>query len=258
MELLPPLRNTKIVITRDAKIAEPLTERLLSHGATLIPFPPLTFHPLPMLEFDQFDFNRFDWIFFTSSNSVNFFFDKIANNRWQLLEEGWQMFKVAAFGKVTAAILEGYGVKPDLVLPRFWQKEVTLAQLGPLEGTHGLYLRARSANRTPISALARAGMELFDLPLYDVTSKDPADRTWHTFQQGFDVVLFTDPGTVTHFMSLIAKSAYNTTIFNDVIFGSMGEITSEAMRQAGLPVTFEADPPTLSGLVSGLVAQLKK
>ncbi|MEM7802715.1 MAG: uroporphyrinogen-III synthase, partial [Chloroflexota bacterium] len=178
-----------------------------------------------------------------------------ASDRFQLIEPGWRHFKVAASGKATASILQSYGVQPDFI-PSQFVGELLVAGLGDLTGQKVLLPRSKIGRPAIVKMLQDAGAEVTEIPLYDTVTNTPEPEQWSAFEAGFDIVTFTSPSSVRNFMRLVAKSRYNLFELTKKVFASIGPITSDALRDAGLPVHVEADPYTVDGIIDRLETYL--
>ena len=70
---------------------------------------------------------------------------------------------------------------------------------------------------------------------------------------GIDVALFTTSVQVQHLLRIAAEAQLEETLrsaFGRIVVGSIGPITSEALRQNGLPVDFEPEHPKMGFLVA--------
>jgi uroporphyrinogen-III synthase len=84
-------------------------------------------------------------------------------------------------------------------------------------------------------------------------ASDPAAEEFR--QRGGDAILFASASAVQSFAAQAAALQLAPGAKRP-LGGSIGPITGEAMRTAGIPVDFEAKAATLDGLVAALVAKL--
>ena len=245
------LKTKRVLVTREASQAIPFVKKLEEKGAVPIKFPVMRFQPLPVLEFDNLDINMFDWVLFTSGNAVRYFFENFADNRWQLADKGWQDFKIAASGSATAAVLESYGVIADFV-PEEFVGEHLVAGLGDLEGQNILLPRSKKGRPGIAAMLRRKGATLLEIAMYDTIPTEPNSDSWAIYELGFDVVAFTSPTSVQHLSHLLESENRSIGRLAKKVIVSIGPITSQAIREAGLPVHVEASPHTIDGMIASL------
>jgi uroporphyrinogen-III synthase len=108
-----PISGKTIVITRDVKQAKPFAEQLKNLGANVLLFPTIKISPPD--DPDQIrktltDLSAFEWIIFTSSNAVRYFF-KFINEKQNAL----QKIKIACVGNKTSEALEGFHLTPMII-----------------------------------------------------------------------------------------------------------------------------------------------
>ena len=102
---------------------------------------------------------------------------------------------------------------------------------------------------------ARAIVDL--LPVYRTMANDvTADAAAADFREhGADAILFASGSAVESFRQQAVALALRPGALRPLA-GSIGAVTTAAMRQVGLPVDFEAAESTLDGLVGALVQKL--
>ncbi len=102
---------------------------------------------------------------------------------------------------------------------------------------------------------ARAIVDIF--PVYKTEKTDltnePAAETFR--QKGADAILFCSSSAVQNFIDQAAALQLEPDAKRPLA-GSIGPQTSEAMKTAGMPVAFEAKPPSLDSLVEAVVKKL--
>ena len=246
-----PLKDKRVLVTRERSQAQPLIEKLIAKGAVPVRFPVLQFQPLPVPEFENLDINMFDWVLFTSGNAVRYFFQNFADNRWQLADKGWQDFKIAVSGSATAAVLEGYGILPDFV-PEQFVGEQLVAGLGDLSGQNILLPRSKRGRPEIAQMLRQKGANLLEIAMYDTIPTEPNSDDWAIFDLGFDVVTFTSPTSVQHLVDILESENRSVSRLAKKMIASIGPITSQSVKSSDLPVHVEADPHTIDGLLSAI------
>src|SRR5262249_5994361 len=102
-----PLRGKTILVTRTKAQSESITTQLECLGATVIHCP--TIEIVPPTSWTQLDsaiscLHEYDWLVFTSSNAVRYFFARVSVSRTtESIGSGSQ--RVCAIGPATAAAI---------------------------------------------------------------------------------------------------------------------------------------------------------
>src|SRR5918993_195567 len=200
------LRGKRIVVTRPRTHAGELARRLSELGAEVIEFPTIAIEP-PM-DYAPMDraigqLSQYDWLFFTSINGVQSFFDRLRHfgNDSPDIEH----LKVVAIGPETARRLEGEGVHVYLV-PEKYQAEGILEALDPAEirGRRILMPRAAKAREILPETLRQWGAFVDVVQAYKtVLPQDCQFGLRELFKKQIDVITFTSSSTVENFLRLL-------------------------------------------------------
>jgi uroporphyrinogen III methyltransferase/synthase len=204
-----------------------IAARLVERGADVVETPAIE---IVDLELEVPEVASYDWVLFTSANTVTRFLPRLRDSR------AFGAAKVAAIGPVTAAALRRWHVVADVV-----GDDDAEALLGDLPSAPGRALlpRALVAREVLPDGLRARGWTVDVVPVYRTDAVAPAA---------------VEADAIT-FMSSSAVDAYvdaNGTQRTPAVVATIGPVTSERARQRGLDVTIEADPRTGDGLVDGL------
>src|SRR5256885_11531781 len=115
-----PLAGRRIVVTRAREQAGELARVLEALGAEVLAVPTIRIVPLAdlgALRTALTDPAAYDWIVFTSQNTVHVVCDRLPE--WGLAARDLARMALAAIGPATAQALARYGVTPDLVPPQY-------------------------------------------------------------------------------------------------------------------------------------------
>ncbi|MGN0286978.1 MAG: uroporphyrinogen-III C-methyltransferase [Atopobiaceae bacterium] len=282
-----PLFGKRVVVTRSRAQAQALSSRLADLGADVMEFPTIQIRPRALDERARADIAWLagkkvnpraadsrpasrasavvacDWVVFTSANGVDCFWNLLQQAGYDVRALGGT--KIAAIGPATAAALSRCGINADLVPKQFVAESVADALLtaGVTRGTGVLIPRASVARSVLPDALSAAGADVHVLPVYDtVCPKNPRlveDLLGQLRAGDVDAVTFTSPSTVRNFWSLLTSRASEAEVrglMSGVTCASIGPVTSEALRQLGLPVSVEASQYTIAGLADALANKL--
>lgn len=156
---------------------------------------------------------------------------------------------VAAIGPGTARALEEHGIRADVVPERFVAEALVEAMSKvEVEGHRVLVARAAEARDVLPDALRERGAEVDVVALYETVREEP-DPAQVEAAQSADYVTFTSSSTVRNLVEALGDR-----FPSDARVVSIGPITSEAAREAGLTVDAEAERHDVDGLLAALLA----
>lgn len=248
-----PLHGKRVVVTRSRTQASKLAEKLLEAGADVLEIPMIRMmsRPLPPDSMEKFKniSQHFDLLIFTSPNAVDFFFQEFFKIHSDVRALGSISFVSVGVG--TTQAISKYHVKVDFQ-PQAFTAE-SLGQEIPESQVRGKRIclpRSSLANSTLNQRLHEKGAILEEWVMYDtVPEKEDLNGDRKRFQEeGADWVLFSSSSTVEHWKQLDLK-----TEGKKPLYGSMGPVTTQKMKELGIPLGFEAQPHTISGFVESLI-----
>jgi len=245
-----PLHGIKVVVTRARAQASELARRLASLGAEPIELPAIRIEP--RIDSDEVrravaDIHTYSLICLTSVNGVELLCRAMvdAGRDARALANA----TIAAIGPGTAAALGRLGILPDVVPERFVAEALIEAlESVEVEGRPVLIARAAEARDALPDALRERGADVDVVALYDTVAESPSDEEIAA-AAGADFITFTSSSTV---RNLVAALGDRLPRRAKAI--SIGPITSEAARAAGLEVHAEAERHDIDGLVDALLA----
>ena len=236
----PPLDGTTVVVTRPVDQAGGLVDELRSQGADVVSLAVTEIEPV---EFDreQADPSTFEWLAFTSANGVRHFIERSGD------PPRFGSARVAAVGPGTADALAAVNIVPDLVAAVHTASGLcdALVAVEPAGG-RVLVPQAEAARPTLVDGLRSAGWSVEPVTVYRSVSTAPSEDAIAA-AVGADVVTFASPSAFRAFLGLVGAERLPRVI------ATIGPVTSDAVRVAGVDVDIEADPHTAAGLVDALV-----
>ena len=247
-----PLRGKRIVVTRTRQQAGVLSERLRALGADVYELPTIRIEePTDRMTFGELvkDAHQYDWLVFTSPNGVTAFFEMFFKLYRDARELGG--VRIAAIGPATAKKVAEYRFAVDLQPSEYVAEAVVKAfqdEVGSVENQRILVARAEEAREVIPQELTRLGA-IVDVAAVYRTVPETEDITGGIARfraEGADLITFTSSSTAENFMAL------NLPLPEGLKTASIGPITSEAMRQLGLPVSVEAAEYDIPGLVKAI------
>ncbi len=266
--LQPPtqkLAGKTVLVTRSAGQSSQFSDLLKQEGAQVIEMPALVI--TPPSSWDELDdaianLSDFDWLILTSSNAVDYFFER-------LFDQGKDIYalagvKIAVVGKKTAACLKKNGLMPDFIPPDFVADSLVAHFPESLQGKKVLFPRVESGGRDILlKEITAQGAQVTEVAAYE--SGCPAqiapDALEALQQQRVDVITFASSKTVKHFVQLLEtflpvdSQPFPTALsrLQNVCIASIGPQTTAACRQLLGRVDIEAEEYTLEGLTQALV-----
>jgi len=238
-----PLLGKRIMVTRTRGQASDLVMRLEELGADCVEFATIALEPpdsWEALDLALADTSRFDWLLFTSINAIHFFFQRLFARQGDA--RSLAGLKIAVVGSATAAELQHYGLKADLLPAEEFTGEglaETLLAAGA-GGSRFLLPRAMKANESLPEILRQAGGEVTVAPVYqNVRPKGREEALRQAFvNHSIDMVTFTSSSTFTNFLYMLnAKDeGEREQLLAGVKLASIGPVTGKTIHKKGLAV----------------------
>jgi uroporphyrinogen III methyltransferase/synthase len=245
-----PLHGRRVVVTRARAQASGLAATLRDLGAEVAELPAIRVEP--RIETDEVRravaaIGDYDLLCLTSPNGVRLLFEALGGAG--LDARALAGATVAAIGPGTARALAKRGIVADVIPERF-VAEALVEALSAIEvrGRRVLVARATEARDVLPDALRERGAEVDVVTLYETVREEPQAEAVEA-AQGADYVTFTSSSTVTN---LVAALGDRFPAGARVV--SIGPVTSETARAAGLAVDVEAERHDVGGLVEALLA----
>ena len=249
-----PLHGRRVVVTRARAQASGLAKALRNLGAEVVELPAIRIEPTIESDEAKRAVNRigdYALIVLTSPNGVRLLFDamRAAGRDARALAGA----TVAAIGPGTARALARGGIAADIVPERF-VAESLVESLATVEvsGKRVLVARAADARDVIPEHLAGRGAEVDVVALYETVREEPSPDAVEAAQAA-DYVTFTSSSTVRNLTEALGER-----FPKDARIVSIGPVTSEAVRDAGLEVDVEAQRHDIDGLVAALLADIPR
>ncbi|MDX6605562.1 MAG: uroporphyrinogen methyltransferase / synthase [Solirubrobacterales bacterium] len=244
-----PLHGRKVVVTRARAQASELARTLDALGAESVELPAIRIEP--RIDSDEVrraveSLHAYALVCLTSANGVRLLFEAMAAQGRDA--RALANASVAAIGSGTEAALAAHGVIADIVPERF-VAEALVEELNKLEldGKPVLVARAAEARELLPDALRKRGAQVDVVALYETVAETPDPEALKRASDA-DFITFTSSSTVRNFVEASANG-----IPEGAKVISIGPITSEAVREAGLTVDVEAERHDIGGLVEALL-----
>jgi len=246
--VMSSLAGRNVLVTRTIEQNASLIDLFKSRGAVPVACPTIATEPAEdgsAVIRSLADGPGYDWIVFTSTNGVRFFFD-VAESVDIHAPDGGPV-KLAAIGPATAAALQARGRTVDL-MPMLHVAEALVEAIGEVDGRRILIPTADIAGDTLADGLEAAGAVVEVITVYrTVSAKRPENLSG--MLSAADAVTFTSSSTALNFVGMLEGQA-----MPDLIVACIGSKTAETVLGLGLPVHAVAEVSTAEGLVNALEA----
>lgn len=248
------LTGKRIAVTRARSQAAELVRSLEALGAEVFEFPAIEIVPVEPIE-DFGYVGDYDWVVFSSVNSVAIFFDRLDAMGHNARD--FRGVKVCAAGSATAGAVRERSVRVD-AMPEKYVAEALLAELlaqePDLQGKRVLLPRADSARRFLPDALREHGADVTELVLYKtVAPASPPDELAEALVAfAPDVVTFTSSSTARNFCRMLGEERLDA-LKKTAIFAAIGPITAGTARELEIEPAIEAKEHSIPGLIHAIV-----
>ncbi|HEY7047760.1 MAG TPA: uroporphyrinogen-III synthase [Jatrophihabitantaceae bacterium] len=250
------LYGWRVLVPRTKDQAGAMSDRLRVHGAVPVEVPTIAVEP-PRTPAQMeraikgLVTGRYEWIVFTSVNAVKAVREKF--EEFGLDARAFAGVKIACVGETTAAAVQAYGIKPELVPSGEQSSEGLLADFPPYDDVldpidRVLLPRADIATETLAAGLRERGWEIDDVTAYRTVraAPPPAEIRDAIKSGGFQAVCFTSSSTVRNLVGIAGKPHAKTVV------ACIGPQTAATAREFGLRVDVLPDTATVPALIEAL------
>ena len=262
-----PLNGKTVLITRAMGQSSQFAQSIAAAGASVIEMPALEICPPSSWEaLDNTIVNllEFDWLILTSSNGINYFFERLM----ELGKDARTLanLKIAVVGEKTAQILKNHNLQPDFIPPNFIADSLIEHFPEQLAGKKVLFPRVESGGRENlVREFRNQGAEVTEVAAYQscCPSSIPPSAELALQSGTVDVITFASSKTVKFFTQLADKifsdnsqdnqSSVVSNYLEGVCIASIGPQTSIACQSYLGRVDVEASEYTLEGLTQAII-----
>jgi uroporphyrinogen III methyltransferase/synthase len=251
-----PLAGRTVVVTRAQAQANEFVAELEQYGARVMVCPTIEISPLESYELLDEAIEHlygYDWLIFTSANSVDYFCRRLHGSGHETSE--LDDLKVCAIGEATAEKLNDLHVHVDVVPDEFKAEGVFAALerfVGGSEGLKNLNMlipRAAVARDFLPKALQQAGARVDIVPAYRTSL--PADlergRVAAMLSGDADCIAFTSASTVKNLGQLFDTQDLGEALAG-VVIACIGDVTAATAVEFGLRVEIQPEESTVPAL----------
>jgi len=253
-----PLFGQRILITGSKQQSFQLAQSLEELGAVSIMLP--TFNVTLPQSWDDLDraldnLYEYDYIVFSSINSVKYFFRRFAERDKDIRELG--AVGLGAIGENTIHELSGRLLKVDLPSPQEGLEDFfKLVQKKGLKGKRILFPGCRESKGQFADFLGKLGNEVITVDTYRIVDEEiDAQRLRKAIvSPGIDLVIFTSPISVRNFCSVTRGEPWEK-IVRHLKVATVGPLTAREALDFGLQPSIMPERFTVSCLIAAIVEQ---
>lgn len=250
-----PLTGKTILVTRSVGQSSQFSDRLTNAGANVVEMPAIEIgSPSSWSGLDNAiaHLTDFDWLILTSTNGVDYFFERLETQGKDA--RALAHVKIAVVGEKTASVLKQHGIQADFVPPNFVADSLVEHFPEPLEGKKVLFPRVETGGREVlVKEFIAKGAEVIEVAAYesrcpkaiDLAALDALQR------QVVDIITFASSKTVKNFCQLLKP--HNDINLDGICLASIGPQTSKDCISLLGRVDIEAKEYTLDGLTAAII-----
>lgn len=252
-----PLAGKTILVTRSLTQSSSFSEDLTKKGANAIEMPAIEI--VPPSSWSALDnaiahLSDFDWLILTSTNGVEYFFDRLATQSRDA--RALAGVKIAVVGEKTASCLKQHGLQPDFIPPNFVADSLVEHFPEALESKKVLFPRVETGGREIlVKELTASGAEVIEVAAYESRCPEAiAPSALDALQRrAVDIITFASSKTVQNFCHLLKP--HPDINLDGICIASIGPQTSKTCLSLLGRVDIEAKEYTLDGLLQAIVQQ---
>ncbi len=256
-----PLFGRRILVTRSRSQASELVDRIEELGGEPYEFPvietvmPESEAKLGAIRTALAEIGSYDWVFFTSVNGVDYFFDHL--DREGLDIRSMHKARIAAVGPATIEALRARGIRSEAP-PQTFDAEGMLAAYGDqmLPGQRVLLPRGDLARTWLSDTLIERGLDVTGLDTYEtVMTGEDDEELLELLEEGkVHAVTFTSSSTVRNLIAVLKRMGASdpAALLNRSTIACIGPQTAKTAEEAGLNVHLLAKEATIEGLIDVL------
>lgn len=247
-----PLFGRRIVVTRASAQAGGLRARLAELGAEVLDVPTLRIEPLDPapLRVALDGIGEYGWLVLTSQNAVAMLWDVLRETGRDA--RALASIRVACVGRSTADALLQHGIAADVMPARFVAEGVldSMSARDDVRGAQVLYVAAEGARDVLPDGLRALGCTVDVIRAYrSVSTGEGAAQLRDALLEGtVDLATFASASAVRGYVEAVGEDAAR-----QVPAVSIGPVTSDALRAAGIEIAGEASEASIGGLVEAVL-----
>jgi uroporphyrinogen III methyltransferase/synthase len=250
-----PLFGKHILVTRPQNQAGRLVHRLEELGASAVVLSAVVIRePADWPSVDKVlgQLATYQWLVFTSANGVHAFVRRLLHSGRDLRALG--SLRLAVIGPSTAEALRSYHLEPDVIPIEYCSESLAAALKERTVGQRLLLARADRGRDLLREELARSA-HVDQVAVYSQVDAVNADsEEFGPLRRGeIDYITLTSSNIARNLVGKLDAATLNRIKAGMIGIVTISPVTSQTVRELGLPVAAEATTFTTDGLVDALV-----
>jgi uroporphyrinogen III methyltransferase/synthase len=250
-----PLFGKKVLITRPREQASALARRIEQLGGAPLLLPAVAIgEPADWGPVDRAlaDLKSYQWLVFTSANGVRSFLNRLLEKGQDLRTLGH--LQIAAIGPVTASALRSYHLQADFVPPEFRSEALAADLVKRVAGQRILLARADRGREVLREELTKVA-DVVQVAVYSQhDAVDSQSSAMEALRRGeVDFITLTSSNIARAMFNAIDEAALAPIRSGRTRIICISPVTSETVRELGLPIAAEAEVYTSEGVVEKLI-----
>lgn len=248
MKRTSPLDGMNVLVPRGKKEAQSFSALIRSYGGMPVEIPLIAFEPLRDIALFQAhkEIHTYDWVIFTSKTAVDAFFENCSLSS--------PFPKIAVIGEKTKKLLADKGLKVQFV-PGEYVAEGFVEDFLPLveKGMKVLIPKGNLARDYIAASLSEKGANVDEIIVYKtVFPRESISLLRDQLSgKGLDILPFTSPSTVDHFMGAVKELGFLNAV-KDSVVGCIGPVTKERAEAYGLQVHAVPEEYTVHSMLKSI------
>lgn len=253
------LTNKKILVTRDQEQAQSFVKMIKAHGGTALCFPTIAIQaPETWQNVDEklHKLSSYDWIIFTSANSVRFLLKRLDDKSIQLPH-----IRIAAIGNKTNKILQEFRYRAHVLPDNFTAASLlkTLKQQD-LSSTRILLPVSDIARQELYDGLIKLGANVDRVVVYRNRLNEPDNKNEviNLLQNGkIDMLTFFSPSALVNFAKIVGTEMLETIQRQNIAIAVIGPTTAQAAQELGFTPQIEPVNSTSENMIEAILEYYK-
>ncbi|MGX7058566.1 uroporphyrinogen-III synthase [Vagococcus humatus] len=236
----------KLLYTRQQPCPKKIKDCLFQHKIEVIDIPLIQTVGLPVT-YDKNQWQKIDWVFFTSVNAVKF-------TDLTCLPENC---KIASIGDKTTQALVSQGLTVDFQPSAAYSEGMVEEWLaGHKEKEQILLLNSRLSRRVIKDKLEQEGHKVYQIPIYDTIFPKKSEELLDDIllDQQLTYLIIASPSAWHHFYQRVQLLGCS---LNQLKILSIGPISTKAIQQDGFSVFYQADIYDMPHLFKGFIKEIE-
>ncbi|NQD65353.1 uroporphyrinogen-III synthase [Bacillus haikouensis] len=249
-----PLDQIKVLITRGKEGAKELSSLIEGNGGTPVSVPLLDFKPYddPLEGSFIASIHNYEWIIFTSKNSVAFFLEKLTVHN---INASSLSVSIAAVGTKTEKYCEMLGLSVTFVPDDFTGDDLVRQFITERKPSGKVLVPKGNLARNVIAVeLKEAGIHCDEWIIYETILPGESFEKLKVIIEagGVDILTFTSSSTVRHFMRVVEGDSLYAKI-RHLPAACIGPLTKKTAEECGLHVKICPNTYTVDEMVTEII-----